>query len=147
MKPAGIMGSAELEGALWGARAGDWVHVQQRTIRPVSFAVLDELGPWQGRPLLDIGCGAGDFAGLAGGLDAVVSGLDACAAFIDIARERIPSGRFLVGDPTPAGRCTEVAASTPTTTPSSSTGSSGSTSQHSNSTDRLRARPDIGQTA
>ena len=92
------MGSAEFEGELWAARAGDWVNVQQRTIRPAFLAILDELGPWFGQPLLDIGCGAGEFAGLASELGAAVSGLDACAAFIEIARMRTPSGRFLTGD-------------------------------------------------
>jgi SAM-dependent methyltransferase len=48
--------------------------------------------------MLDIGCGAGDFANLASGRGAMVSGLDASAALIEIARQRTPSGRFLVGD-------------------------------------------------
>lgn len=93
------MGSTELDGELWGARATDWVEVQQQTIQPAFLAVLEELSPWPGRTLLDIGCGAGEFAGLANNLGAVVSGLDACAAFIEIARRRTP-GRFRIGDMT-----------------------------------------------
>jgi ubiquinone/menaquinone biosynthesis C-methylase UbiE len=92
------MGTAELEGALWGARAQNWADVQQQTIRPASVAVLGELGPWRERSLLDIGCGAGDFVSLASGLGAMVSGLDASLPLIEIARKRTPSGRFRVGD-------------------------------------------------
>jgi SAM-dependent methyltransferase len=92
------MNSAELDGALWGAHALDWAEIQQPFIRPVSRAVLDKLGPWRGRTLLDIGCGAGDFTGMVGDLGAKVSGLDAAASLIEIARERNPAGRFRVGD-------------------------------------------------
>jgi ubiquinone/menaquinone biosynthesis C-methylase UbiE len=93
------MSSTELDGMFWGARATDWVEVQQQTIQPAFLAVLEELSPWPDRTLLDIGCGAGEFAGLANNLGAVVSGLDACAAFIEIARKRTP-GRFRIGDMT-----------------------------------------------
>ncbi|MFE2936260.1 class I SAM-dependent methyltransferase [Streptomyces sp. NPDC059278] len=92
------MNGAEWEGALWGTRALDWADVQQPTIRPVSAAVLGEFGGWQRRTLLDIGCGAGDFAGMASELGAKVSGLDASAALIEIARQRSPTGTFHVGD-------------------------------------------------
>ncbi len=92
------MGSAELEGALWGARSLDWADVQQRTGRPAFLAVLGELGPWRHHVLLDIGCGAGDFASLASSQGALVSGLDASPPLIEIARKQAPSGRFGVGD-------------------------------------------------
>src|SRR5260221_1249997 len=90
--------SAESEGALWGTSALDWADVQQPTIRPASRAVLSELGPWRGRTLLDIGCGAGDFVGMVGGLGAKASGLDASAPLIEIAQARNPTARFRVGD-------------------------------------------------
>jgi len=90
--------AVERQGALWGAHATDWAEVQQPTVRPAFYAVLDALGPWRGRTLLDIGCGAGDFLGLAGELGATVTGLDASAALIDIARTRCPAGTFRVGD-------------------------------------------------
>jgi SAM-dependent methyltransferase len=89
---------AERDGELWGVRARDWAEVQESTIHPVSLAVLDELGPWPGRSLLDLGCGAGEFARLAGDRGAVVSGLDASATLVEIARTRNPTGRFQVGD-------------------------------------------------
>ncbi|MFD9427664.1 MULTISPECIES: class I SAM-dependent methyltransferase [unclassified Streptomyces] len=92
------MKPAEQEGALWGARARDWADVQEPTIRPVCRTVLGELGTWQGRTLLDVGCGAGDFVGMASCLGARVSGLDASVALIEIARKRNPAGLFRVGD-------------------------------------------------
>ncbi|TCO54825.1 class I SAM-dependent methyltransferase [Actinocrispum wychmicini] len=105
---------AELAGEHWGARARDWAEVQQRTILPASLAVLDELGPWAGQSLLDVGCGTGEFVQLAGDRGAVVSGLDASAALIEIARARNPTGRFLVGDmehiPFPAAEFSVVTA-------------------------------------
>ncbi|MFI9561576.1 methyltransferase domain-containing protein [Nonomuraea endophytica] len=90
--------SAHLQGEAWGARVLDWVQVQQPTIRPAYRAVLDELGPWTGLPVLDLGCGAGEFAALAGGRGARASGLDACAPLVAIARRRNPAGAFVVGD-------------------------------------------------
>jgi SAM-dependent methyltransferase len=92
------LGSADVEGKLWGARAADWARVQQGTIRPACLAVLEELGPTGGLPVLDIGCGAGVFLSLAAERGALVSGLDACAEFIDIAWRRVPPGRFRLGD-------------------------------------------------
>lgn len=89
---------AEPDSEPWGAQARDWAEVQESTIHPVSLAVLGELGPWPERSLLDLGCGAGEFARLAGARGAVVSGLDASSALVEIARTRNPAGRFLVGD-------------------------------------------------
>ncbi len=108
------MRSAELQGELWGVGASDWVDVQQRTIRPVSLAVLDELDPWRGRSLLDIGCGDGDFTNLASCRGATVTGLDACPALVEVAQKKTPSGSFEVGDmedlPFPDGAFTVVTA-------------------------------------
>lgn len=106
---------AELNGEPWGAQARDWAEVQEQTIHPVLLAVLDELGPsWPGRSLLDLGCGAGEFARLAGHRGAVVSGLDASMTLIEIARTRNPAGRFQVGDmehlPFPAAEFSVVTA-------------------------------------
>jgi SAM-dependent methyltransferase len=92
------MSTARREGEFWGARPLDWANIQQPTIRPASHAVLSELGPWQGKALLDIGCGAGDFVSMASCLGAKVSGLDASGPLIKIAQGRNPAGRFHVGD-------------------------------------------------
>ncbi|MGY0234154.1 methyltransferase domain-containing protein [Longispora urticae] len=90
------MNTADQQALAWGTRPRDWAAVQEPTIRPVIHSVLEELGPWRGRALLDIGCGAGDFTGRAAALGAVVSGLDVSAALIDIARTRHPTGAFQV---------------------------------------------------
>ncbi|WP_170915007.1 MULTISPECIES: class I SAM-dependent methyltransferase [unclassified Mycobacterium] len=80
----------------------------------MSLAVLDELDPWRGRSLLDIGCGDGDFTNLASCRGATVTGLDACPALVEVAQKKTPSGSFEVGDmedlPFPDGAFTVVTA-------------------------------------
>lgn len=90
--------SAELEGTYWNRGALDWDIVQQRTVYPVSMAVLDELDSWPGRTLLDIGCGSGEFARLAADRGARVHGLDASSMLIEIAQKKNPAATFRVGD-------------------------------------------------
>ena len=48
--------------------------------------------------MLDLGCGAGGFCHLAAGAGASVTGVDAAAGMVEIARERAREGRFDVGD-------------------------------------------------
>jgi SAM-dependent methyltransferase len=93
-----IAGSASTQGELWGARARDWVEAQEHLTDPLNESVLRtlELGP--GDSILDAGCGAGGFALAAAGRGAAVTGLDAAPAFVAIARERVPSGDFRVGE-------------------------------------------------
>ncbi|MGY0232183.1 methyltransferase domain-containing protein [Longispora urticae] len=91
------MNTADSQARSWGTRPTDWADVQEPKIRPVTRAVLEELGPWRGRSLLDVGCGAGEFAGTAAGHGAAVSGLDVAAPLIDLARARHPTGEFRVG--------------------------------------------------
>ena len=55
----------------------------------------------EGRPgtrLLDVGCGGGFALLLAARRGAAVSGIDATAALVEIARERIPGAPLAVGD-------------------------------------------------
>ena len=51
-----------------------------------------------GTRLLDVGCGGGFALLLAARRDAVVSGLDATPALVEIARERVPGAAPAVGD-------------------------------------------------
>jgi len=60
--------------------------------------VFARLDVGKGMHLLDVGCGAGGAAQLAAQRGAQVSGLDASDAMIEIARQRVPNGHFLVGD-------------------------------------------------
>ncbi len=83
---------------LWGARARDWAEAQEAAQRSLYVAVHERAGVGPGSRLLDAGCGAGMAAAMAAGRGAVVSGIDAAAAMIAVARERVPSGDFRAGD-------------------------------------------------
>lgn len=92
------MGTATVQGELWGARASDWSVVQEWEDRPAYQFVLDEYGPWPDVALLDIGCGSGGFASMAAGYGARVAGVDAAPDLIEIAECRAPKGAFRVCD-------------------------------------------------
>ncbi|MEM9760893.1 MAG: class I SAM-dependent methyltransferase [Pseudomonadota bacterium] len=85
-------------GTLWGHRAKDWSLHQEATIATVFDAVLDRCGVREETRYLDIGCGAGLAAAKASALGAIVTGLDASHALLDIARSRLPAATFEVGD-------------------------------------------------
>jgi SAM-dependent methyltransferase len=89
-----------MQGHQWGARADDWATIQEWEVRPVYDRMLDELGPWRGVRLLDVGCGSGGFASLAAAQGATVAGIDASAELIAIAERRVPEGAFVVGEMT-----------------------------------------------
>ena len=92
------MGSASVQGELWGRAADDWASLQEVQHAPFFEAMLDAAGVSDGVRFLDAGCGSGGASGLAGGRGAIVNGLDASAPLIDIARDRVPEGDFRVGD-------------------------------------------------
>jgi SAM-dependent methyltransferase len=92
------MGTAILQGQLWGVRASDWAEVQEGLYTPLFEAVLQKTALGPGLSLLDIGCGSGLFCQMAMLLGAQVSGLDASEALLDIARQRTPQGDFRVGE-------------------------------------------------
>ena len=92
------MGTAERNAALWGARPRDWAEVQEGQVRPLYDAVLDDLRIGGGTRLLDVGCGAGLATQLAAERGARVSGFDATAPLVQVARERVPEGDFRLGD-------------------------------------------------
>lgn len=85
-------------GILCGHRAKDWATHQEATIAPVFDAVLERTGVGERTKYLDIGCGAGLAAAKASALGAVVTGLDASQALLDIARSRLPAATFHLGD-------------------------------------------------
>jgi SAM-dependent methyltransferase len=90
--------TAAVNGRLWGARAGDWADIQEGTVRPVYEAVLERTRVKSGTRYLDVGCGAGMAAQIAAARGAHVSGIDAAAALLEIARRRTPAGDFRWGD-------------------------------------------------
>ena len=85
-------------GEAWGARAHDWAYLFEPYARPANDVVFDQVGVQDGVRLLDIACGSGLAAQSASRRGAVVAGLDASEALVDIARARTPHGDFRVGD-------------------------------------------------
>jgi SAM-dependent methyltransferase len=92
-------GTAPVQGRLWSARARDWAEVQEATtVLPLFEAIADSLGVGAGTRVLDVGCGAGRFLRLAADRGADVAGLDATAALVAIARERLPGADLREGE-------------------------------------------------
>jgi 2-polyprenyl-3-methyl-5-hydroxy-6-metoxy-1,4-benzoquinol methylase len=89
---------AVIQGELWSARARDWAEFQEPQHRPKYEDGIRRTGIGPGRSVLDLGCGAGVFCRLAADAGASVTGIDAAPALVEIARERVPEGRFDVGD-------------------------------------------------
>lgn len=92
------MGTAQVQGALWGARAREWADLQERAFGPMYEAAFDAAGVRSGITVLDVGCGAGLALSLARDRGAIVSGIDAAAALIEIARSRCPGCDIQVGE-------------------------------------------------
>jgi SAM-dependent methyltransferase len=91
-------GSAGVQGKLWGQRVDDWSELMEPANRELYPPVLAAAGVGTGTKLLDLGCGSGVAAEVATGLGAEVTGLDATAPFVAVARTRVPSARFHVGE-------------------------------------------------
>lgn len=92
------MGTAKVQGSIWGARARDWAEVQEVLSSPLYEAVLEKAGVREGASVLDVGCGSGTFCEMASRLGATVSGIDAAESLVAIASERVPDGEFRVGE-------------------------------------------------
>jgi ubiquinone/menaquinone biosynthesis C-methylase UbiE len=91
-------GTAAVHGRLWGARARDWADIQEGQHRPDYEAVFARLGLPAGASYCDVGCASGIAALIASQRGARVWGLDAAEKLIEIARARVPSGDFCVGE-------------------------------------------------
>jgi SAM-dependent methyltransferase len=92
------MGTAEVQGPLWGAKAHDWAELQEPAWRPLYEEVLRRAGAGPGVRVLDVGCGAGGALLVASAMGAEPVGLDAAEALIAIARRRLPGARLDVGE-------------------------------------------------
>jgi SAM-dependent methyltransferase len=92
------MGSAEVQGQLWGRHPEVWSATMEQKMRPLYRATLEALQPLSGKTLLDAGCGAGQAAAEAASRGANVSGIDASPPLLDVARRRTPAGDFRQGD-------------------------------------------------
>src|SRR5918912_4109381 len=92
------MGSAAVQGQLWGMHAQDFAAYLEQVGLPLYGAVLDAARVTPGTRLLDAGCGAGLLVLLASLRGARVSALDASAALLDIVRARVPEADVREGD-------------------------------------------------
>lgn len=92
------MGSAQIQGDLWGARARDWADFQEGSFKGLYAAAFDATRVGAGTSLLDVGCGAGLALKTAQARGAKVSGIDAGASLVDLARSRCPGADVRVGD-------------------------------------------------
>lgn len=90
--------SGDANGHIWGLRAADWANIQEQQCAPAYHAVLGKAAVGPGTSLLDAGCGAGLALQLAADLGAEVSGFDASAALLQIARDRLPDAVLARGD-------------------------------------------------
>lgn len=92
------MGTAQMQGALWGARAHEWADLQEHGTSAVYDAAFDAVQLARDACLLDVGCGAGLALSLAQKRGAAVSGLDAASELAEIARSRCPGADIRVGE-------------------------------------------------
>ena len=92
-----ISDRAERNGRAWGARARDWGENELQQV-PTYEAAIRAAGIGAGQTVLDVGCGTGVFLRAAADHGAAVCGLDASAALLEIARERVPEADLCQGD-------------------------------------------------
>ena len=92
------MGTAKIQGELWGIAPRGWVEIQEPMHKPLWEAMLNAAQVGPGTRFLDAGCGGGGASVLAVERGAQVSGLDAAEGLLAFARERVPNGDFRVGD-------------------------------------------------
>ncbi len=92
------MGTAKVQGQIWGTRAKDWADVQESVAVPLFEVVLQETAVGKNTSVLDVGCGSGIFCEMAAKRGARVSGLDASEQLLAIARERVQMGDFRTGE-------------------------------------------------
>ena len=107
MKPTGTVSTTQDEpqrgdwrtaGRGWGTRAVEWAYLFEPYAGPANDILFEELGVGVGIRHLDVACGSGLAANTAHRRGASVSGLDASAGLIEIARARTPGGDFRIGD-------------------------------------------------
>jgi ubiquinone/menaquinone biosynthesis C-methylase UbiE len=100
MKQRGT-GSGTRWGPLFGARASTWAETWEGPGgwgTPVYEHVIDRAHIGPGTTVLDCGCGAGRFVGLATQRGAAVAGIDASGELAEIAARRAPGADIRVGD-------------------------------------------------
>ena len=84
------MGSAAVQGQLWGAQAHDFAASLEQVCLPLQGVALDAAHVGPGTRLLDAGCGAGLLALLASLRGAHVTAIDASSGLVAIVRHVCP---------------------------------------------------------
>src|SRR5271170_4529114 len=84
----------EEAGRGWGARAREWAYLFEPYSLPANELSFRKLEVETGTRLVDVACGSGFAARLAALKGAEVSGIDAAAPLIEIARLRSPEIDF-----------------------------------------------------
>lgn len=84
-------------GHAWGARARDWEANELQQL-PTYEEAIRRVGISEGLRVLELGCGTGVFLRAAANRGAVVYGLDASEALLELARERVPEAELRLGD-------------------------------------------------
>src|SRR5262245_25235512 len=92
------MGSAAVQGDLWGARAKDWSEIGEAASIPAFEMIFSRLDVGPGKRVLDIGCGSGTALTIAQRMGAEPFGIDAADPLVAIGRARLPAARIEVGD-------------------------------------------------
>lgn len=92
------MGSAQIQGDLWGTRAREWADLQESSFRALYEAAFSAAHVGMGTSLLDVGCGAGLALEMAQAQGAKVSGLDAAVGLAELANSRCPGADIRVGE-------------------------------------------------
>jgi SAM-dependent methyltransferase len=92
------LGSAQMQGDLWSARAHDYAELQEGFFRPLYESVGQRTELATSKSSLDVGCGPGLAIQVFAQTIANVAGIDASAAFVDIARTRLPGRNIRVGE-------------------------------------------------
>ena len=97
-----MLAATEWEGQTGEAWAAEWRRTD-RTLAPLNQALLAHALPFEGRRILDVGCGAGatSFAFAAALPDAEITGLDLSGALVTAAQARADGRanvRFVTGD-------------------------------------------------
>jgi len=95
---AEAIGTAAVNGDLWGAHARTWADIQEAIAKPLYLDVIERLGIGTKSAYLDVGCGSGMALQLAASRGATVAGIDAAEALVAIARERVPAADLRVGE-------------------------------------------------
>ncbi|HZP28573.1 MAG TPA: class I SAM-dependent methyltransferase [Acidimicrobiia bacterium] len=84
-------------GEAWGSHAADWSCLFEHYSVDVLVALFTRLGVGPGTELLDVACGSGLAVRIASAMGATVSGIDAAAELVGVARERTPGADVRVG--------------------------------------------------